>query len=202
MKNKTTIIIFIIVIAVILGGVSWWQQNKYNQKMMEERILNKKNHDIQTQAVTSKQPPVKIEAAAGGIIFDVKKAKINDQIGNMTITSIEPFSNSPRNKIISSNNAKISFTGEVSVTGTYMYIDGYISGACFRPAEKDLSLFPDIEGDDRTIWFCFDNETFNSAVESLGNEDREATIKINNYVINVYPSSVRNTAYFIQEINN
>ncbi len=138
-----------------------------------------------------------------GPTVDAKTVKVGDKVGALTVKVARPFRDqySP----ITSDNAVISFSGLLSIKGKYVYHGGQdllSDTACFEELdEKSLTVIPTMVGDERSVWFCFDNQEEAGQLLKGVKSGSTVNIQINNYSINYYPSEVYNTATLIRVIN-
>ncbi|KKQ43164.1 MAG: hypothetical protein US60_C0006G0008 [Microgenomates group bacterium GW2011_GWC1_37_8] len=133
-------------------------------------------------------------------IFDISTVKVEDEVAGMKVTEIGPFLDDT--DIPLSENAKISFGGKAVVTGSYFF-SGPMSAqsseeldtVCMSDFTKEsLEKIPKPASNNNSSWFCFTNKEF--AFNQLGPVGSKgiATVLIDNYTINIYPSEVTNTA--------
>lgn len=129
--------------------------------------------------------------------FSYATVKVGDKIGGMVVKSVKPF-NANINSI--SPNAIVSFTGEVTITGTVKSVFSEFAGAnqvCMDGLDQQsLLLMPKAKEDTRTVHVCFSNTADALKKFPLGT-DESANVKISDYIISDYPSEVLNTAQFI-----
>lgn len=135
--------------------------------------------------------------------FTVKNIKVGDKIAGMTVKSIAPYDEEVKTLSLESN-AKVRFTGQTTIMGTYYYecpgFEGKCSNSEQRLCFKDLDnisqkKMPTLKDGRNPIWFCFSN--VNEAKNLLVPNTGKKTIVIDNYVLNVYPSEVIDTADLI-----
>lgn len=125
-------------------------------------------------------------------VFDVTNAKMGDSISGLEIISISPYK--PSFGAISETNAIVGFLGRRIITGKYTKQFGQI---CMNDLENPN--LPQIKGDSRDLWFCFEQSDTLSSF--FPNNSGNATVEIDNYTINTYPSEVWNTARFMKKVN-
>jgi hypothetical protein len=92
------------------------------------------------------------------------------------------------------------FTGMITVSGStvpHPDADAAEISVCFRPDTSSASRMPRWAGDERHIWFCFDNSQ--EAARSLAGpgEQVEATVVISDYRIHYGASDEVNTARLV-----
>ena len=211
-KKSHRILVLILVILLtagpIGGGVYYVMSNnakkekEANDKLIaelqkkSEESKQKTDEEKKTETATSKE-----EITSN--IFDLLTAKVGDKVGTMTISSINPFSmtiNPPRNEKLSSSNANIVFSGQVVIDGDYSYAYDAFSGSydlVFNVSKASYNNLPVIKGsEDNKSPMWFSNKT--EAIKLLGiteNTEKKGTAKITikDYVINRFPSEVRDT---------
>lgn len=130
-------------------------------------------------------------------IEDVKK---NDKIASMFIAAISPYKSY---KPIDAENYIVEFKGEVEISGTYTYYDDEYdplkNEVCFNDlAEASKEKMPQFKGDDKDIWFCFENKEFARDGFKPKGSSGLATVVINKYTILNYGTEVWNTAKLIK----
>lgn len=134
--------------------------------------------------------------------FNLDEVKVGDKIVGMTVKSIEPFEKS-RN--FSKHNISIKFTGEATITGKYFYLGGPDSlfpeniAVCFELDATSSKLMPQKDG--YKIWFCFNNDDFARTMFNPAGSSGRATITIDNYTMNIFPSEVWDTADLVRIIS-
>jgi len=126
---------------------------------------------------------------------DINNIKVGDKIASMTVVSIMPYKS--YNPLLEGN-YKIKFNGKIEITGHYIYYgegDMLENKICFDNLDNASKIkMPQLKGDDREIWFCFNNENFAKDAFQPKGSSGKATILIDNYTINMYGSEVWNTA--------
>jgi len=129
--------------------------------------------------------------------FDLNTVKVGDQIGSMRIISRVSYGAIDKNNY-SIDDASIAFIGQVVIKGAYTESRG---DRCIVDLdESSTSKIPRMIGDDRDIWFCF-NESNLVKQEFVKGDDEIVEIVIDNYVINAYPSEVYNTADLVRVVS-
>lgn len=139
-------------------------------------------------------------------IFSLSAIEVGDSVGSMIVTSIEPYNKKYRQGVpptpLSDTNAAIAFKGDVELTGTYYYTTNGIPSDeyCFSGLDEvSLTRLPQLDTDQRSVWFCFTNE--DKAQELLGKNRGTVTITVNAYEIQSFPSEVWNTATLVSVEN-
>jgi len=137
--------------------------------------------------------------------FDLKGIKVGDIVTGMTVTSVVPYD--AEHGAISEDNYKIQFSGQATITGNYQIYapnDGGMGitsdDVCvIEVNEQTVANLPKEKSDNRGVWFCFTNPA--DAKSALGSEPgtKTATMVVDEYKINYYPSEVYNTAKFISK---
>ncbi|HUT21982.1 MAG TPA: hypothetical protein VMX18_01080 [Candidatus Bipolaricaulota bacterium] len=100
------------------------------------------------------------------------------------------------------------FRGKITVTGNYTYykpgedmLGGRDGNVCFDNIKQtDIGKFPKFANDDRNIWFCFTNQELAKKLFGPAGSRGEATIEIDNYMINLRQTEVYNTAELVKVI--
>jgi hypothetical protein len=136
--------------------------------------------------------------------FDVTKAKVGDKVAGMTIKTIEPYDKTKGN--LSGDNAKVTFTGEATVTGNYAYDSetglSLKDPVCIHTLDaSSADKIPMLSTDtDNYTAFCFSNqETAKPKFAPVGSKG-VATVVIKNFILNMSPSGTVNTAEFVKLI--
>lgn len=131
--------------------------------------------------------------------IDVLKIKVGDAVGKMKVTSIQPFKSSYGP--LSSQNAKITFSGSVEVAATFTNQGGITNGVCASSLDNvSASWLPKLKAYDEGTMFCLTNDLASS--EFSPSESRwNADVTINNYTLNAYPSEVTNSADLVTVVS-
>lgn len=135
-------------------------------------------------------------------IINFSDLKINNRVGDMVVTSIQPYSTST--DIDLESNHIISFKGPIEITGQFFQFgqNAMVAdriGVCFRKLD-DLSLKIVPMEKEKEPWFCFSNSKL--ADQEFGTTNSgTATIIIDDYNLVYYPSEVFNTAKLIKVIS-
>jgi len=189
-QNGFTLVegLLIVLILSVIGfaGYYVWSQNQddeteQTETVQEEQVDNTQNQN--TNEVTL------IENSTVNNSFKIETAKAGDKIGAMKVVSIGEY------------NGNVLFEGEVTISGSYKVItDDDLLGSIWCMEDLDdasLKLIPQEVDDERSVWFCFNNEDKASVL--LGNESLEkVTVSIDDYYINLKQSSVYNTATLVE----
>ncbi len=126
-------------------------------------------------------------------IFTLSNIKAGDTFGSMKVVSVGPYTSG---SVMSEDNYKIKFAGNIFVSGTYTRHDeGILSGQiCMGNLDKEfLAKIPKASTDTRSVWFCFDNlADAQDRFTQVGSG--RTTVMISNYTINSVPAEVFNTA--------
>lgn len=139
-------------------------------------------------------------------VFQLATLQVGDTVAGMTVKSITGYgdgSADPGPPTI--HDVRIEFEGRATVTGTYTYHlpeDEFLGNAvCIDVDETSQHLLPRMAGDERYLWFCFENE--DEAQAAFGEPGfGTATVVIDNYTIIHYPSEVWNMATLIEASAN
>lgn len=149
-------------------------------------------------------------------LFDFDEIEPGDRVAGLTVRSVGPVDSSAEAAgpldPTAVTNASVEFSGEVVVTGEYVAwteeehrersdVAGYYNPrhrVCLRNLdERSLARLPRMRGDRRTPSFCFSNPE--EAAEALGEGTAgKATVLIDEYDINLFPSEVANMAHLVE----
>mgnify|MGYP001609594024 CR=1 FL=1 len=128
-------------------------------------------------------------------IFSFDKVNVGDHVAGMTIAAKGQY----RSGAAFPQNRKVVFSGHATLTGTY-YKRG-ISGFTLEGlTEASLTQLPILDDETRTVWFSFANQSdVQAALGDLTTDGagKLATVEIDEYTINVYPSEVGNSSKFL-----
>ena len=119
--------------------------------------------------------------------------QVNDEIASMTVTEAD----------FTEISAKVTFKGEVTISGTYKYDPNheFIDGVQFIVDEESTKKLPKWVNDERYVWMMFTNDE--EVRDVLGIEEGVAsegtlTVVIDDYVINYAPTEIWNMATFVE----
>jgi hypothetical protein len=132
------------------------------------------------------------ETRRPGIRFDPDTLRAGDRVGELVLDSART-----RDPAMGRDAASAFFRGEIALSGSTMRHPDADAGevtVCFEPDESGAARMPRWEGDERRIWFCFENQA--EAARSLAEpgEAMSATIVIDRYVIHYGMSDEVNAA--------
>lgn len=142
-----------------------------------------------------------IDTSDSTTVFDAKKVKAGDKIGNMTIKSLEVI---PGTKDYPVDIVQAKFSGQVEITGVYEHTpknwEFFGDTVCFTPDEESASKLPQLEQRQGEHWFCFENQE--AAAQALGAEGEKgrATIVIADFFIDYRPTETVDRARLVQVI--
>ncbi|MEQ9670607.1 hypothetical protein [Coleofasciculus sp. G2-EDA-02] len=128
--------------------------------------------------------------------FDPRKLEPGNKFMGLEVVSVQADS-LPNYGVI----GRVKFRGQIAVTGTYEpnhQLPGNTEIPCFVVDEAAAIQLPRFQGDDRQVWFCFNNPE--AAKQQLGGEDtqpKKAIIVIDDYETVYYPSDVFDTATLV-----
>ncbi len=128
--------------------------------------------------------------------FDPRKVKRGDRILGLEVVSVE-VNPMPNNHFY----GKTRFRGEVTLSGTYNpgQPGDEIGIPCFYVDEASSRKLPRFVGDERTVWFCFNNpDKAKQVLGGIGTKPKKATIVIKDYETVYYPSDVFDTATLVR----
>ncbi|MEB3277554.1 MAG: hypothetical protein VKK42_01345 [Lyngbya sp.] len=98
---------------------------------------------------------------------------------------------------------EVTFDGEVTVSGTYnpntLIGESQQGSPCFFVDERTENKLPRLKGDERFMWFCFNNPQ--DILRSLGTVEKSVEIVIDDYKTIYIPSDVTNTATFVRSVS-
>jgi len=192
-----------------LEGLDVYKQWRYDLGVIENYyfLLNNKivkfnfefNFDAKDEDLQSKYKnliasvvnSITYEVIYQNNLFDLSVVKVGDKIVGLTISSIEPFKESAGE--LSYDNAKVKFSGQKAITGTYHYND-ILASDCIGDIEEVL---PKIKEDTRSAWLCFTNKQLADQKLASYKDGDEISVLIKDYNINSYPAEVANTAELI-----
>jgi hypothetical protein len=198
--------VLVLVASGAVGGTTYYVLNSNFQKERDasEKALQDLQLQVKKQTTEEKtETPASTQEEIASNVFNVATAKAGDRIGSMTISSVKTFSSTlqaPGVGTLSKDNAKITFSGEVKITGEYKYQYDAFGDAfdlIFIPSEEAYKVLPVIKGaEDHKIPIWFSNKA--EALKLLGITTGVAktgtvTITISNYVMNRYPTEVRDS---------
>jgi hypothetical protein len=187
MKQRT--IVFWVIGALLITAVIFAMRNN---------SIRNGGKQSQQNPQTSQSPNIPVN------IFTLTDIKIGDKIAGMTVQSITPYDEGVKTLPLESN-AKVRFTGQTNVAGTYYYECPGFEGKCNKNEQrlclKDLDeasqkKMPRIKNGRDPIWFCFSNA--DEAKKLLAPNTGKESVLIDNYILNVYPSEVIDTADLIK----
>jgi hypothetical protein len=170
----------VLVSALVFGGLGYYLGTNRSD-----------SSSVSTPTSTSTPVTLTTTSALSSNIFDFTKSKVGDKFGELTVKTIEPFDKSLG--AVSASNAKVTFTGETTVTGQYEYVDnsdglGNLNDVCMTSLDtaslKKIALMPDQED----AYFCFSNQDLaKSKITSTPGAKGAATVMIKNYILVSFP---------------
>src|SRR5690606_10463344 len=136
--------------------------------------------------------------------FDVEQAQVGDQVVGMRIEALSAYGEPSQPPDARFPSITVRFSGQVTLTGRFEHFppedEFFPQVVCFFPDEDSARRLPVVETDQRTVWFCFDN--VEEARQVFGGPGTgTATVTIDSYTINSYPSEVVNTAILLEAID-
>ncbi|HEX6064520.1 MAG TPA: hypothetical protein VFZ04_09895 [Longimicrobiales bacterium] len=130
--------------------------------------------------------------------FDAKTVKTGDRIGGLTVAA----ANLTTAQSDIGVSGSVRFSGEAEVTGSYRAHFDYPENKapCFWVDVESLAKLPRAQGDQRLVWFCFENSDV--AIRQLGElgTQSRATIVIDNYTTNLHQSDAWDTARLVRVV--
>ena len=98
---------------------------------------------------------------------------------------------------------EVTFDGEVTISGTYkpntLIGESQPGSPCFYVDERTENKLPRLKGDERLMWFCFNNSQ--AVLDALGTVEKQVEIVIDDYKTIYIPSDVTNTATFVRGVS-
>jgi hypothetical protein len=151
-------------------------------------------------AVAAAAPGAAVDSVTGtGDKFDAMRAQTGNAIGTLRIASLDV---QPATQTLVGVKGAIGLKGQLQLSGDYRahYEYPVVKQACFYPAAEDWKKIPRAKGDERAIWFCFDNQE--DAIKQLGalGTQTKATIVVENYTIKLDKSNVWDTARLVRVV--
>ncbi len=207
-KGRSSVILLLIIIlmAAVGGGVYYWQKmeakklattaaDKVRDEMQNKIDDLQKNINEAENKISEKQNNIdNLLLQRSPNIFSTSTAKVGDQIVGMTIKSIGPQNGSEINWL---NDYKIEFTGQVDLSGDYIFSD-LLNAYCFKVDSTDQIKLPKIDNEINT-GFCFSNDTDQTKNKLFFKQvNGKANITIDEYTIGRYALGADNSAKLIK----
>ena len=131
--------------------------------------------------------------------FDPRQIQSGSTIGGLKVAAVD-VQPAP---IATGVSGSVRFAGEVQLVGSYRPHFDYpeVREPCFWVNADSWSKLPRAAGDQRVIWFCFENR--DEAVRQLGplGTQAYATIVIDNYTTNLTGSDAWDTARLVRVVS-
>lgn len=137
--------------------------------------------------------------AAAPTQFDPKQVRSGTAIGGMTVAAVNV---QPASAGATGVSGSVRFSGQAEVTGSYRAHFDYpeVKQPCFWVDVESWPKLPRARGDQRIVWFCFDNaQQAIAQLGALGTQSR-ATIVIDNYTTNLAQSDAWDTARLVRVV--
>ena len=155
--------------------------------------------------------------------FEIEQIQQGDEVRNMVLVkkvpyqsevTVFPYKSGVRDtvELPVSSNIIMQFKGQVQITGNYFFdapmgavgpegavkIEDFNKVCMAELDEQSLNKIPRPISKDNDTWFCFDNSDY--AFEQFGpvGSQGRASVVIDNYTINIFPSEVHDTATLIK----
>ena len=138
--------------------------------------------------------------------FEIEQIQQRDKVRDMVLVKKAPYDSENTDKIPVSSNITMHFKGQVQITGNYFFSGPMgaetvedLDAVCMSELdEQSLNRLPRPTSKSNDTWFCFDNSDY--AFEQFGpiGSKGRATIVIDNYTINIFPSEVHDAASLIR----
>lgn len=136
--------------------------------------------------------------AAAPTQFDPKQARPGAAIGGMTVAAVDV---KPADSDVGVAGS-VRFSGPAEVEGSYRAHFDYpeVKEPCFWVDVNSWGKLPRARGDERIVWFCFENE--DDAIRQLGalGTQARATIVIDNYTTHLSQSDAWDTARLVRVV--
>jgi hypothetical protein len=201
-NQKGVVIIPILVAALIVGFVIFllyqsYQQAIYRRSSLPGHISTTEPYPVESATpdvmkTTEAPKPLALNLLLGDTLYeDIKQGDI---LNNLEIVSI---------KARSKDNVTITFKGQATVTGEYIYTGRPSRDRpCFHNLTEDSQKqIPRLDYDERDVWFCFiDSELVSSTFDPKDGVGI-TTVVIDDYKIDYYPAEVVNTASLVSVIS-
>lgn len=144
--------------------------------------------------------------------FVIEQIQSGHKVRDMVLVKKVPYSSELEGKIPVSSNVTMQFKGEVQITGSYFFSapmgvvgeGGKVKSKDYKWVcisgldEQSLNKLPHpVEKTNGTV-FCFDNNDYAFEQFSPVGSKGRATVVIDNYTINIYPSEVHDTATLVR----
>lgn len=185
-----TVLVIIVIAGFGIAGWMWWQADQDAASVQEEAQTgqeseNKENQDEDNQKDEEPAP----------VVFEATELNPGDKVGTMETVKVERIN---ENTGLDNDNVSATFTGKVTVTGTYEQRTGLLEGACLEDLDNSSEQkLPRAKTDERSVWFCFSNK--DEAKRKLeGKEGQNVTVVINDYTYKHHPSEAKNTTRLIE----
>lgn len=206
-SGESKIVWVLFVVIVLLVGTIIYGYVYYNDRINDLT-------DTSTAVIVEETPEATVTPTAttttsadtiANNVFDLATAQVGDKVGTMTITSIEPFF--PKSSdTVSETNAKVQFSGEASITGSYTYNANspFFGGEIlvFTYNQSGITELPLIKGDNiRSIWLTISGQNKEMLGISSQEQSGSATITISNYSLNRGQGEVMSTADLVEVVN-
>lgn len=200
-KGQTGILILVgILIMVAVGGAYLFGKSQ-TPKPSPAPVTSPTSQPTSSPSPTIQSSPTPQQSNNK---FDINKITFGDRISGVSVKSVGPYRTDSTLPL--AKNAKVSFDGEITITGSYYYLGpNRITSDTIICVEKlnqeSLTKIPILQSDNRFPWFCFDNVDLASKLLGPVGSSGTITVVIDNYSINYYPSEVGNTAKLVRLIS-
>ena len=138
--------------------------------------------------------------------FEIEQIQQGDKVRDMVLVKKSPYDSEITDKIPVSSNLTMQFKGQVQITGNHFFSGSMgaetiedLDEVCMSELdEQSLNRLPRPNGKSNDTWFCFDNSDYAfKQFGPIGSKGR-ATVVIDNYTINIFPSEVHDAASLIR----
>lgn len=137
--------------------------------------------------------------AGGPTQFDPKQVRTGATIAGMKVAAVNV---KPASSGATGVSGSIRFSGQTEVTGSYRAHFDYpeVKQPCFWLDVESWAKLPRARGDERIVWFCFENAS--QAIAQLGalGTQARATIVVDNYTTHLAQTDAWDTARLVRVV--
>ena len=184
------ILVGVLVIAVAAGGAYYFGKSQ---------VLKPQNPVVISPASTPQrgeqtQQPTYPDTNKNE--FNINAIKVGDNIGSMTVISIEPYDNSGGS--ISDSNVKVSFKGKSIITGSISCSSDSSDPGLNHIVMNNLDIIskakvPKMQGEINAGYIDFNSPTSNAAKIACKNKiGEQTTVTIDNFILNSHTGAMLN----------
>lgn len=209
MNQKGNALIIGILIGLLIAGGLFivYYFGVFKKELNTQSSSKQLTEAIQTNN-SQKEISTSSPSSVSATVFKINEIKVGDKIGQMTVQSIEPFdpeiSGIPKLSGLSENNFRITFSGQIAITGNYEFMDLTKVGTgdkyvFFTPDSSSATLLPQ-EAVANKNGYSFIFRNYDRAVKLLNSKGEKGTAKvvIDNLSLVSFPTEINNSADLIQ----